>query len=626
MPGRGRSASRFQGIREWDGRQDRAFEELCFQLRNPTPEGAELIKTGDPDAGVEWYWRWPDGAEEGWQAKFIFGTDDLLDAMRRSLKSVVQKRGDLKTLTFCIPWDLPDDPSRSRGAQARQRFDEAKERWAEFAPQVEIGLLSGGELLDRLAREEHRGREWFFFNERVLGAAWCARELGYTIDDAGDRYTPQQDVDLPVDRVLEAVALPNDLKERLSQRVGDVLHAGRELLKREKEQWEPWLSPIRELLTRLEGEALVGEQPPSLTSMGALRLLDDSLVALGKLREELQPIGWPPKSDAKVDEVTREIGVRNRETAQALDVRAREVESALWTLHSMLDGDACQAAERQALFVEGPAGGGKTHLFCDVAEQLLAAGHPVVAILGERLRDSSPWRRLAELLGDPGLGPTDIAQVLAASGEASGRRALLLIDALNESVPASMWATELADMRRRLTESGWVGFAVSCRSTYLDVIEPPGGSDTGFPHIQHVGYSGREFEAIEQIFALHGLEQPRVPLLLPEFSNPLFLKLYCEGLEGQPEPPQGSDHLSAVFKRFVKVRSKRVETRLKLDRRLHIVEKAILAFSNALADAGEDSLDYEHAATLINGFAPQLHESPNTLMQAMLSPDPAVTT
>ncbi|HEV8053436.1 MAG TPA: hypothetical protein VGP30_01255, partial [Candidatus Limnocylindrales bacterium] len=134
---------------------------------------------------------------------------------------------------------------------------------------------------------------------------------------------------------------------------------------------------------------------------------------------------------------------------------------------------AIHSNDRRPLFVEGAAGSGKTHLFCDVAERLLAEGHPVVVLLGERFRDSSPWTTLARFLGDPALGPEEIAGVFAASGEASGRRAALFIDAINDAADATIWATELADLRRRLTESRWVGFAVSCRSTYLDLVEPP---------------------------------------------------------------------------------------------------------------------------------------------------------
>ncbi len=79
-------------IRSWDGSQTRAFEELCFQLRDPTPPGAELRKTGDPDAGVEWYWLLNDGAEVAWQAKFVFDTSGLLSQMRKSLKATAGKR------------------------------------------------------------------------------------------------------------------------------------------------------------------------------------------------------------------------------------------------------------------------------------------------------------------------------------------------------------------------------------------------------------------------------------------------------------------------------------------------------------------------------------------------------
>jgi hypothetical protein len=602
----------------WDGKQDRAFEELCFQLRDPTPPDAKLIKTSAPDAGLEWYWRWPDGAEKGWQVKYIFTTSDLLKAMRASLKSAASKRKGLRALTFCIPWDLADDPSRARGKQARERFDEAKSQWTEFAPDVEISLISGGELLARLALEEHRGREWFFFNERLLGQAWCAQELAYTIADAGDRYTPKQNVDLPVDRILEAVALPADLEAHLEELLGEVLRQARDLFDRPKGSWEATLSPIRDLLVGLEHHSLLEKDPPGLTTHPLLSRIEDCLRALRAFEEELRPVAWPEDSTGGTD---KEAGPNDlaRSLAQSLAVRSREVERALWAFQSYLESPACQAAESRALFIEGGAGQGKTHLFCDVAERLLAAGHPVVALLGERFREASPWKTLAALLGEPNLSPAEIATIFAASGEATGRRAVLFIDALNEAPQPEMWSSELADLRRRLTQTGWVGFAVSCRTTYLDVVEPPGGPDTAFVRIEHRGYQGREFEAIEKIFALYDLPQPRVPLLLPEFSNPLFLKLYCEGLADEPQPFNGAENLSAVFDRFVKKRTARVERKLRLDPHLGLVAAAVATFAKSLAEAGADRLEYRDAHRLINGLAPSLHESPKTLLETMVS-------
>ena len=43
----------FRSLRQWRGSQDQAFEELCYQFRDPTPEGAALVKTGSPDGSLE---------------------------------------------------------------------------------------------------------------------------------------------------------------------------------------------------------------------------------------------------------------------------------------------------------------------------------------------------------------------------------------------------------------------------------------------------------------------------------------------------------------------------------------------------------------------------------------------
>ena len=617
MPPRNPVANGFGGIRQWEGSQARAFEELCFQLRHPTPPEAELIKTGAPDAGLEWYWRLPDGGEVGWQVKLIDDVGRLLDAMRRSLKSAVEKRPALRAMTFCIPIDLADDPSGASGRQGRQRFEEAKKSWAGFAPGVEIGVMGGGEILGRLALEENRGREWFFFNERILGAQWCRSELAGTIEDAGDRYTPTQDVELPVDEILEAISLPEELCERLDARVGALLRAGREFVERIDGRWAERGRELKESLVELESQTIHERVPPRVETAPMLAAIDKSSEALTDLQGELRAVAWPEDPEERDRDAGAPVA-REREVARSLNHGASRVAGALWKLESALEGPGCQAAERQALFVEGEAGQGKTHLFCDVAERLLAAGHLTLCLLGERFRDGSPWARLAELLGDPALGPQEIATILAASGEASGRRAVLLIDALNESGDPGIWATELADMRRRLTAGGWVALAVSCRTSYLDLVEPAGGPDQGFVHVRHLGYQGREFEAVERIFALHDLEPPRVPLLLAEFNNPLFLKLYCEGLKDEADPPRGAGQLSAVFERFVRRRGRRVEKKLGLDKRLGIPGKAISVLADAFAKAGEDRLPYEEAAGLINPLAPHATASPKTLMETMI--------
>ena len=67
------------------------------------------------------------------------------------------------------------------------------------------------------------------------------------------------------------------------------------------------------------------------------------------------------------------------------------------------------------------------------------------------------------------------------------------------------------------------------RSTYQSVVLQAGRLDHAAV-LHHTGFADRVPEAMERFFDAHGLQQPRVPLLTPEFANPLFLKLYCESL------------------------------------------------------------------------------------------------
>lgn len=97
----------FGHIRDWDGSQSRAFEELSYQLlKCDVPSGSRAIRTGNPDGGVEWYAIVGCDEEWGWQAKYITEIDTLLTAMTESVRRVAVERPTLTHLTFVIPTNL----------------------------------------------------------------------------------------------------------------------------------------------------------------------------------------------------------------------------------------------------------------------------------------------------------------------------------------------------------------------------------------------------------------------------------------------------------------------------------------------------------------------------------------
>lgn len=148
-------ATDFRHIRPWRGSQDQAFEELCYQLRDPTPQGAELVKTGSPDGSLEWYVTCRNGVQWGWQVKYSFDIDNLLKGMEKFLKTVVEKRPNCRRLTFCIPFDLPVASEAGKRKSARQKFEDKKKSWRKRIPGAErvcIELWSEGNLLERLVQ------------------------------------------------------------------------------------------------------------------------------------------------------------------------------------------------------------------------------------------------------------------------------------------------------------------------------------------------------------------------------------------------------------------------------------------------------------------------------------------
>ncbi len=62
----------------------------------------------------------------------------------------------------------------------------------------------------------------------------------------------------------------------------------------------------------------------------------------------------------------------------------------------------------------------------------------------------------------------------------------------------------------------------------MDTVFPTELRDTNndVTHYIHKGFRGIEYQAVRVFFPKFGIKVPDTPLLSPEFSNPLFLKLF----------------------------------------------------------------------------------------------------
>ena len=604
----------FKSLRQWDGSQYRAFEELCYQLRDPTSEGEELIKTGNPDGGLEWYVAHRNGVRWGWQAKFTFEINTLLKLMEESLKTVVNKRPKCRRLTFCIPFDLPDAPGTGKQKSARQKFEDRKASWRVRIPgaeQVRIELWSAGDILERLVGHPNQGGiERFFWDREVFSPEWCKQRLAVSVEAAGGRYSPELHIDLPVAFALEGLARSEAYWQRFRARRGAVLKAASHLGASHHTTRE--LQHLAKCLTTWRGVV------PSCVKLPGRFEPTPLLDATRTVRDAASKAFPYTPVTVQGDLIRGDASTESRRSL--LRYYLNELENALKAFESLLQIGATEAACHGALLLTGEAGQGKTHLFCDAAQRAIDAGQPAAVLFGGRMSGSSVWTEIGEQLGLGQVGSEELIGAMQASAEASNAPFLLLIDALNEAENPRAWQNELPGLLAEVAHNSWISIGVSVRSTYRKVVLPA----NGFPNIaevEHQGFAGHELEATERFFSAFGLEQPGIPLLEREFTNPLFLKLYCEGLKGMglSSPTAGEAHVSEVFERYLKSKAVRITNRLNLDPGVRLVQRAIDAFCEALADVNRDSLGRTNATEIINEFAPGRDQWPDTMLGALLS-------
>jgi len=292
---------------------------------------------------------------------------------------------------------------------------------------------------------------------------------------------------------------------------------------------------------------------------------------------------------------------------------------ALSRFAALLTSDAAKARTTSGLLLRGDAGQGKTHLFCDAGKRLLDQGHPALVILGSRFRGPGPWRDLSEHVGLGDVGSEALIGAMAAAAEAAGRPFVLLIDALNESRDPQMWLDELPAMISAAAASAWLAVGFSYRSSFEEVIvREEGIGDCA--QAEHRGFEGREVEAAESFFEHFGLEAPQVPLLIPEFTNPLFLKLYCEG-NGDSRRGGGEEsiHLSDVFASYLEAKERAVCLRLKIDSHSAPVKAALELLAARMIESHAEYVPYRWATEALTALAPAKHEWPDTVLGALLS-------
>lgn len=626
-------ASSFDTLRTWNGSQDRAFEEIGYQLlKGDVPEGSTAIRTGNPDGGVEWYVILANGDEHGWQAKHVHGIDALLTAMTKSVKTVVVERPKLRKLTFVISWNLATGTSGNEKKSQRQKYEDKVAAWKKNikgAADIDFALIQGSELLDKLVLPEHRGREWFWWQEPVFDAKWLRVRLDEQADAAGDKYRPDLQVDLPIQLDVDGLGFSDVILDEFNRLRKRLVDACRELRLTPAGD-----SPGAELYKTIakSSDALAGTLDGThLQPFNADAQLNPAEMAIASLLAAVDAAAdFEYERERNWYDARRENpdGAGPQPKAETRHYPIHRVRTAASELQRWIESSPANTLRKRLYFLSGVAGSGKTHLLLDAASRALAEGRPAVVLFGARFGKGDLWASICDQLGLKNVGKDVLLGAMDAAGQSASvtsRRFLILIDALNETTPPDFWHTHLPELRAAIKPWPHIALAVSCRDTYVDVVDD-GEERKHYEFVKHPGFADREIEATQKYFDHYGLEAPRIPLLTPEFTVPLFLRLYCESLvdEGDAAIAVGHESRLQIFERFLRTKYKRIARRYRTSSTSHEqqylesrVQRVLDGLLDEMSRTGREGMSVARASEIASAFLDNSSENAARMIGVM---------
>ena len=417
-------------------------------------------------------------------------------------------------------------------------------------------------------------------------------------DSLGDRYEADFHVDLPIAGTLDGLCLNEQWRKDLGEKLGKL-----------QEQKDSFFRELpKQQLDSLDGQRV---EELGATYLEVYRILSEGL----NQRAVLFNV-------QRAKELLRDISKFQNYFYETLGRATSQSEHdrnyVLWTLRSFfsdidefstfLESKKVKAAEVKAAIVYGEAGIGKSHLLCDISLDRIEKNQPTVFLLGAQYQGGNPLELIQDAVDLKKFGMGQVLGAIDAAAKASGSRALLVIDAINEGIHREGWQNYISSFLSDVAEYKHIAVLLSCRSTYLSYILPDENvlGEDRLVRIEHHGFRGHEHRAAEKYLSQQGISKPSTPMLLPEFTNPLFLKACCKALKtsGQTSFPKGVNGTTRLYDLYVQSIEKTVARQKYYSPSEGVVESALLDFASRLFPGHLTGISKGEARTVINTHDP----------------------
>ena len=583
----------FNNIRPMNGSARDGFEEFVCQLARKEEIlcTKRFVRNGKPDGGVECYWVLEDGSEVAWQAKYFCKALDnsQYQQIDGSVKEALKTHPNLRRYIIAVPTD-PSDAHVEGRMSMKERIDGYVERWTELNPQVIFEFWWASDLIERIQKPQNQGVLRFWFEGHEFTDEDLIRFNADSIKDLGKRYLPKLNIEVEAAEYFEVLSRGKSLEYFLEDelRLAEVA-CGR--IERSKYCHDALgkVESVRNAIRQIKGTPVAGTDRIAL---------NEFLTALVTLGEAVQDI-----ANIVVDNnISNDESYRKYSRIYGLGVDVLHV-------YNNLHQDVMRLINDPVLILEGDAGVGKSHLMADVVLRREKEKQMSLLFLGQKfITDENPLTQMMKMLHFTGTSD-ELLEMLEAKAETTGHRIVIFIDAINEGHGLAIWPNNIRSFIDQIRRHPWLGLVLSIRTSYQPAILP--WEEFGHDYCVrawHHGFGINTQKAVRLFFKEYNLLYPTIPFLNPEFGNPLFLRLFCEGMKnnGYRKIPDGIKGITSVMNMFFDGVEKSLRKNKFYPTSIKIVEKAVRRFIAYTAKDGRHEMPIDRAAELLSDICPRV--------------------
>lgn len=520
----------FNNILEIDGDQRAGFEEFICQLAKKEKDSrfTKFTRLGNPDGGLECFWKLNDDSIIGWQAKYFTNafSNSQWNQIEKSILNAVNnfKNLNLKKIIVAVPIDAP--------LKMNEKREEKIKKWKEFEnanSDLEIEFWGESEIIERISTPKMEGFKLFWFGELELPNQWFEERAENTILNFKNKYNPNLSIKTDNEKFFNSLSRNASFKEYFFNEINEYLYSLQDyywccidVLKRLNVD-------INNLNFELDFKSNIDCIKQVLINFekGYFQMDNLDIVKINNNIENIFNLSL--NLEKIINSLNVKVEKENETLLNNLHYYNIRFENSINQFKTFLESKEIKIINNPFIIFDGEAGIGKSFLFVHSLDEKIKNNENCILLVGHQfLKHQDPKITLMDELGLRNFNFDNLLDALECKAQIQKSRILILIDALNESQDISLWNKYLSSFINSISKRKWIGCAFSIRKEYVNDIELHEEIGEIVSRVTLEGFKYNTQEAVFQYFDYYHLPVNNNQLFHHEFYNPLFLKIYCE--------------------------------------------------------------------------------------------------